>query len=74
MLNDHGTCMQYLQMLPPDGPNAIDLAVAYAQGSEAEQNFVQDIALFLATFLKEHGKNLEVVRSPGLQPVCSCCG
>ena len=47
-------------MLPPDGPGAVDLAVAYGTGSESEQNFVQDIGLFLVTFLKEHGKALEV--------------
>lgn len=31
----------------------------YTSGSDLEQNFVQNLAMFLCTFLKEHGKLLE---------------
>lgn len=43
---------------------AIDLVVAYKEGSETEQIFVQHLALFLVSFLKEHGSLLE---TPELQ-------
>lgn len=32
---------------------------AYAAGLDQEQNFIQNLAMFLCTFLKEHGSLLE---------------
>ncbi len=44
-------------------PFNINLREAYKNGSSDEQNFIQNLSLFLSTFLKEHGqlveKNLE---------------
>lgn len=34
----------------------------YANGSDSEQEFVQNLAMFLCTFLKEHGKLVEDVK------------
>nr|NVI73671.1 embargoed [Cucujiformia] len=48
--------MQQLEvMLPLD----TDIKTAYAQGQDQEQNFIQNLALFLCTFLKEHGSLVE---------------
>nr|NVI73618.1 embargoed [Cucujiformia] len=48
--------MQQLEiMLPLD----TDIKSAYAQGQDQEQNFIQNLALFLCTFLKEHGSLVE---------------
>lgn len=43
-------------MLPPE----LKIRDAYAHGMDAEQKFIQNLALFLATFLKEHGTLVEV--------------
>uniref|UniRef100_H2YXR4 Exportin-1 n=1 Tax=Ciona savignyi TaxID=51511 RepID=H2YXR4_CIOSA len=43
------------QMLPPN----VNMKAAYASGSDTEQNFIQNLALFLCTFLKEHGQLVE---------------
>lgn len=42
-------------MLPLD----TDIKTAYACGQDQEQNFIQNLALFLCTFLKEHGSLAE---------------
>lgn len=39
----------------------------YATGTDAEQNFVQNLAMFLSTFLKEHGKLLERRENSGIR-------
>ncbi|KAI1284958.1 Exportin-1 [Halotydeus destructor] len=49
------TMQQLEQMLPP-GTN---IKVAYASGSDEEQKFVQNLSLFLCTFLKQHVELLE---------------
>lgn len=36
-------------------PLHTDIRGAYACGQDQEQNFIQNLALFLCTFLKEHG-------------------
>lgn len=38
-------------MMPP----TMNLRDAYQQGKDDEQNFIQNLALFLVTILKEHG-------------------
>ena len=35
------------------------MKVAYANGADTEQNFIQNLALFLCTYLKEHGSLVE---------------
>ena len=42
-------------MLPVD----TNLKQAYMNGTDDEQKFIQNLALFLSTFLKEHGHLLE---------------
>jgi len=42
-------------MLPED----TNVKVAYANGIDTEQQFIQDLALFFCTFLKEHGSLIE---------------
>jgi len=42
-------------MLPP----TTNLRDAYKRGSNEEQNFIQNLSLFLCTFLKEHGVLIE---------------
>lgn len=42
-------------MLPLD----TDIKTAYSCGQDQEQNFIQNLALFLCTFLKEHGSLAE---------------
>uniref|UniRef100_H2YXR2 Exportin-1 n=1 Tax=Ciona savignyi TaxID=51511 RepID=H2YXR2_CIOSA len=49
------TMQQLKQMLPPN----VNMKAAYASGSDTEQNFIQNLALFLCTFLKEHGQLVE---------------
>jgi exportin-1 len=44
-----------LQILNP----ATDIKEAYANGRDTEQQFIQNLALFLCTFLKEHGTLIE---------------
>jgi exportin-1 len=40
-------------------PLQTDIKSAYACGQDQEQNFIQNLALFLCTFLKEHGNLAE---------------
>lgn len=40
-------------------PLTTDIRGAYACGGDQEQNFIQNLALFLCTFLKEHGSLAE---------------
>lgn len=46
---------QLKQMLPLE----TNLKEAYSNGRDDEQNFIQNLALFLCSFLKEHGNLLE---------------
>ncbi len=38
----------------------VNIRLAYGKGSDAEQKFIANLALFLATFLREHGQTVEV--------------
>ncbi|KAH0521458.1 Exportin-1 [Microtus ochrogaster] len=49
------TMMQLKQMLPLN----TNIRLAYSNGKDDEQNFIQNLSLFLCTFLKEHGQLLE---------------
>ncbi|XP_077866004.1 exportin-1 [Saccoglossus kowalevskii] len=49
------TMTQLKQMLPPE----TNLKDAYANGRDDEQNFIQNLSLFLYTFLKEHSQLIE---------------
>nr|NVI73656.1 embargoed [Cucujiformia] len=49
------TMQQLVIMLPLE----TDIKTAYAQGQDQEQNFIQNLALFLCTFLKAHGHLIE---------------
>ena len=40
-------------------PLSTNIRDAYKNGKEDEQNFIQNLALFLSTFLKEHGGLIE---------------
>lgn len=40
-------------------PLSINLRDAYRNGSSDEQNFIQNLSLFLSTFLREHGNKIE---------------
>ena len=42
-------------MLPP----STNIREAYGQGTDDEQNFIQNLSLFLCTFLREHGQLIE---------------
>lgn len=44
-----------LQMLPLN----TNIRFAYSNGKDDEQNFIQNLSLFLCTFLKEHGQLIE---------------
>lgn len=46
------------QILPLD----TNIREAYATGQDQEQNFIQNLAMFLCTFLKEHGQLVEKKR------------
>ena len=54
--------MQQLKTMIPMDANIKD---AYNTGSDEEQNFVQNLSLFLCTFLKEHGTLVE--KKPEMQ-------
>lgn len=43
------------QMLPLN----TNIRMAYSNGKDDEQNFIQNLSLFLCTFLKEHGQLIE---------------
>eukprot|EP00795_Rhopilema_esculentum_P002799 gene2799-1022_t len=57
------TMAQLKQMLPLD----TNLKQAYVNGTDDEQKFIQNLAMFLSTFLKEHGHLLEK-KAVGLTP------
>lgn len=40
-------------------PLNTNIRLAYANGKDEEQNFIQNLSLFLCTFLKEHGTLIE---------------
>ncbi len=40
-------------------PVTTNIKEAYKQGSNDEQNFIQNLSLFLCSFLKEHGLLIE---------------
>jgi exportin-1 len=42
-------------MIPLDA----NIKDAYTNGTDEEQNFVQNLSLFLCTYLKEHGQLIE---------------
>ena len=46
-------------------PLTTNIREAYKNGKEDEQNFIQNLALLLCTFLKEHGLLIE--QKPELQ-------
>jgi len=46
---------QLYQVLPP----SVDVRNAYEDGTEEQQNFIQDLASFLGTFLANHKKKVE---------------
>ena len=46
-------------------PLSTNIREAYKNGHEDEQNFIQNLALFLCTFLKEHAVLIE--QKPELQ-------
>lgn len=48
--------MVQLEMMLPLSTN---IREAYSQGQDQEQNFIQNLAMFLCTFLKEHGSLVE---------------
>ncbi|XP_014239035.1 exportin-1 isoform X1 [Trichogramma pretiosum] len=48
--------MQQLELMLPLDTNIRD---AYAVGHDQEQNFIQNLAMFLCTYLKEHGLLIE---------------
>lgn len=49
------TMLQFEQMIHPN----TNMDQVYRTGSDAEQNFIQNLAVFLSTFLKEHGTLVE---------------
>jgi len=55
------TMQQLKTMIPLDA----NVKEAYNTGSDEEQNFVQNLSLFLCTFLKEHGQLVE--KKPEMQ-------
>ena len=50
---------QTVQQLKAMLPISTNIKEAYKQGSNDEQNFIQNLSLFLCTFLKEHGQLIE---------------
>lgn len=50
-----GTMKEFESMINPN----TKMNLIYTTGTDAEQNFIQNLAMFLCTFLKEHGKLLE---------------
>ena len=48
--------IQLLEEMLPTNTNIRD---AYAHGHDQEQNFIQNLAMFLCTYLKEHGQLVE---------------
>ena len=56
------TMTQLEQMLPLD----IDIKAAFAKGHDAEQNFIQNLAMFLCTMLRQHGALMERCEKPNV--------
>lgn len=54
------TMSKLVLMLPMD----TNIKEAYAMGKDTEQNFIQNLAMFLCTFLKEHGRLMEKKSAP----------
>jgi exportin-1 len=54
------TVTQLKEILPPE----INLKDCYAKGKNEEQQFIQNLSLFLSTFLKEHGSLIEKKEKP----------
>ena len=50
---------EVLKQLMEMVPSHVDLQQAFADGSSDEQDFVQQLGIFLATFLKAHSAALE---------------
>lgn len=50
-----GLFLPFLQMIPL----TLNIRDAYASGSDKEQQFIQNLAMFLCTYLKEHGQLVE---------------
>lgn len=40
-------------------PSTTNIREAYAVGRDQDQNFIQNLAMFLCTFLKDHGNLVE---------------
>ena len=40
-------------------PSTTNIREAYAAGRDQDQNFIQNLAMFLCTFLKDHGALVE---------------
>lgn len=51
--------VQSMQQLESMLPLTTNIREAYAAGSDQEQAFIQNLALFLCTYLKEHGQLIE---------------
>lgn len=50
---------QSMEKLQNIMPRASSIKDAYAKGTDDEQKFIQNLSLFLCTYLKEHGQYLE---------------
>lgn len=48
-----------IQLLEEMLPVNTNIREAYARGQDQEQNFIQNLAMFLCTYLKEHGQLVE---------------
>lgn len=53
-------------------PVTTNIKEAYKHGKDDEQNFIQNLSLFLCTFLREHGQLVErkTELSESLMEVC----
>lgn len=57
-------------------PLNTNIRLAYSNGKDDEQNFIQNLSLFLCTFLKEHGQLIEKrlnLRETLMEVSCSVC-
>ena len=45
-------------------PLSVNIREAYARGGDKEQQFIQNLAMFLCTYLKEHGALVEKQGNP----------
>ena len=53
-------------------PLTINIKDAYANGKDDEQKFIQNLSLFLCTFLKEHGQLVEKKVGLSRTDKCKC--